>query len=115
MKKSELRNIIKEEIIHLLTEDYNNSIYVKGKDLKRIGWIVINKRKNDGRPLYTLENDDPKYWHATYRMGTSKVPENSPLFYTIPIKVEGPRRFRILMDDEGWSRAYAYDEIEIKK
>lgn len=111
MKMSELKNLIKEEIKNILKEDFNNTIYVKGRDLK----IVINKRKNDGRPLYTLESGDPKYWGATYRMGTSKVPESSPLFYTIPIKIEGPRKFRILTDNEGWSRAYAYDEIEIKK
>jgi len=99
----------------VVKEDYDNSIYVKGKDLKRIGWIVINKRKNDGRPLYTLESGDDKSWGATYRMGTSKHSESSPLFYTIPIKVEGTNRFRMLTDDEKWSRAYAYEEIEIKK
>ena len=99
----------------LLKEDVDNSIYHKPKDLKKIGWIVINARKNDGRPLYAMYKGDPSNWKATHRMGSARHSENSKLFYTVPIKVEGSRRFRILGDDEKWSRSYVYEKIELNK
>jgi len=102
---------------NLLNEDdrFDNSVYHKPSDLKKIGWIVINARKNDGRPLYKLYIGDPKDWGATYRVGSGKFPEDHKLFTTIPIKVEGPRKFRFFQgEDEGYSRPYAYDKIEIK-
>jgi len=122
MKKAELMTLIKEEIKKILKEKQDfrfealdNSIYAKPKNLKKIGWMIISKRKNDGRPIYKLYDSDDKKWNATYRMGTSKYAESSPLFYTVPIKVESSNRFRILQGDNGkWGRPYAYQKIEIK-
>lgn len=100
-------------------EDYNwnnepnNKIYWKPKNLKKIGWIIINRGKNDGRPLYALYDTDDSKWGADYRMGSGRHPENSPLFYTVPIKVEG-NKFRILSENEKWSRPYAYFKIDLK-
>jgi hypothetical protein len=101
----------KDYIPESINEETDNSIYFKPKNLKKIGWIVINARKNDGRPLYDLyDTDDPK-WQATHRMGTSKYPESSSMFYTIPIKIEG-NKFKILSENEKWSRPYSYEKIE---
>ena len=111
MTKMKLREIIKEV---LNEEDFNNTIHHKPKDLTRIGWIIINQRKNDGRPLYKLYSSDDTKWGATHRMGSGKYTESSPLFYTVPIKVMGPNRFKILGENEKWSRPYAYKEIEMK-
>jgi hypothetical protein len=94
-----------------LKEDFDNLIYIKPKYLKKVGTIIINKKKNDGRPLYALYQSDPKSWGATYRMGSLKHPETSPLFYTVPIKIESSNKFRILNDDETWSRPYSYEKI----
>lgn len=95
------------------TNKYNNKIYFKPHNLKRVGWIVINRGKNEGRALYALyDTDDPK-WNADYRMGSARHSETSSLFYTVPIKVEG-KKFKILSDNEKWSRPYAYDKIETK-
>jgi len=89
----------------------DNSIYFKPKNLKKIGWMVISAQKNDGRPLYALYDfDDPK-WGATYRMGSGRHSESSPLFYTVPIKIEG-NKFKILSDNDKWSRPYSYQKIE---
>lgn len=105
-------NIKLKNLIH---EDLDNSIYHKPKDLKKIGWLVISTKKNDGRPIYALYKSDPSYWGATYRMGRAKYTESSPLFYTVPIKIESSNKFRILDENEKWSRPYSYIELEIKK
>jgi len=95
------------------TNKYNNKIYFKPHNLKRVGWIVISKGKNEGRALYALyDTDDPK-WNADYRMGSGRHSETSSLFYTIPIKIEG-NKFKILSDNEKWSRPYKFDKIETK-
>ncbi|GJQ43834.1 MAG: hypothetical protein JETCAE03_33320 [Ignavibacteriaceae bacterium] len=113
------KKIIVHRVDFELDEDYNwnnepnNKIYWKPKTLKKVGWIVISKSKNDGRPLYALYDTDDSKWGATYRMGSAKYSESSPLFYTVPIKIEG-NKFRILSENEKWSRPYAYQKIEIK-
>lgn len=103
----------KKDYIPESINEYDNSIYFKPKNLKKTGWIVINARKNDGRPLYDLYDTDDSKWQATHRMGTAKYPESSSMFYTIPIKIEG-NKFKILSENEKWSRPYSYEKIEIK-
>lgn len=102
------------------TENINeldNSLYVKPDNLQRIGWLTINKRKNDGRPLYKLYDEDDPSWGATWRMGTGKYPEDHKLFYTIPIKIENEvgKKFRIMGEDEKWSRPYSFDDYMVRK
>ena len=63
--------------------------------------------------MYALYSTDDKKWGAKYRMGSARYSETSPLFYTVPIKIEGTK-FRILSENEKWSRPYSYHKIEIK-
>lgn len=108
--KSIIKKILNEQQFKKTAPD--NSLFIKPANLKEIGWIVISKKKNDGRPLYELYDGDKKEWGAMGRMGTGKYTEKHKLFYTVPIKVNKQKKLLyILNDDEKWGSPIKYDSI----